>query len=214
MGVLLTFKMIYKNILETYFSVGNLSPFFLCCRVWPSRERENAPQHPTSFHCGSQHEGCKVCRLPGHCAFRTSGCHLFRFLSFEIIFSAVYHCLFEDSWYRRWYLLFNKSNNLFDPSFLWPQSVTPCATLNARPVFRPRAVCLLSMPLTSQKLCAEKRQTPPRCRSKRPVGTFAWRDGWSSLGNLKPPLFITIHVHCMFYSTALTVGCVYVTQKR
>lgn len=97
MSVLLTFKMIHKNILETYFSIGNSSLFFLCCRVWPSCERENAPQHPTSFHCGSQHEGCKVCRLPGHCAFRTTGCHLFRFLSFEIIFSAVYHRLFEHS---------------------------------------------------------------------------------------------------------------------
>lgn len=53
---------------------------FLNCRVWSSCERENAPQHPSSLHCGPQHEGCQVCRLPGHCAFWTTGCHLSRFL--------------------------------------------------------------------------------------------------------------------------------------
>lgn len=54
---------------------------FLHCRVWSSCERKNAPQHPSSFHCGPQHEGCQVRRLPGHCAFWTTGCHLSRFVS-------------------------------------------------------------------------------------------------------------------------------------
>lgn len=53
----------------------------LLYRVWSSCERKNASQHPSSFHRGPQHEGCQVCRLPGHCAFWTASCHLSRSVS-------------------------------------------------------------------------------------------------------------------------------------
>lgn len=57
---------------------------FLLFRIWSSCERTNASQHPSSLHCGPQHEGCQVRRLPGHCAFWTASCHLFRSVSCSV----------------------------------------------------------------------------------------------------------------------------------
>lgn len=70
---------------------------FCNCRVRPSCERENAPQHPSSFHCGPQHEGCQVRRLPGHCAFWTTGCHLSRFVCCTVAGSSECEDIPEDT---------------------------------------------------------------------------------------------------------------------
>lgn len=70
-----------SSITKSQFLLTALFPIFLNCRVWSSREGENAPQHSPSLHCGSQHEGCQMCRLLGHCAFWTPGCHLSGFVS-------------------------------------------------------------------------------------------------------------------------------------
>lgn len=135
---------------------------FLHCRVWSPRERENAPQHPSPLHRGSQHEGCQVRRLPRHRALRTTGRHLLRSGVSLDGFQPVLACAVTL---------------MAPPLAPLPQSVTPCATPSARPAFRPPAAFLLSTPPTSPKLCAERRPTRPPCKSKRPAGTFAWRDG-------------------------------------
>lgn len=83
---LLKWLSLWQNVMVLYFFFSKSYPCLLFLpslyfRVWSSCEGENAPQHPSSFHCGAQHEGCQVCRLPGHCAFWTTGCHLSRSVS-------------------------------------------------------------------------------------------------------------------------------------
>lgn len=77
------------------------------------------------------------------------------------------------------------------------------------------------MPLTSLRLCAEKRQTLQHCRSKKPVAMFVWRDGWSSLGNgnhlhTTSRCFFSFFV-CFFHLglvvLVLKVQCVYLCRN-
>lgn len=92
------------------------------------------------------------------------------------------------------------------------QSVTLCATLNAHRVFRPPVDCLLSTPLTFQRLCVEKRQTLLPFRSKRLVGMYVWRDGWSSRGNLRPQLHLPFFFFVRFFSQIFVHLCLLIQK--
>lgn len=99
--------------------------------------------------------------------------------------------------------------------FNFLKNATPCAIPNAHHVFRLHVVCLLSMPLTSQRLCAEKKQTLLRCKSKKLVGMFVWRAGWSSLGNSSHLLhakFCQLLFSCLFL-WFLRIWCVHLCRN-
>lgn len=93
LGIYFFFSLLSTDSLKSIFVV-NFSHWFVVFfvfffpnweyRIWPACEGENAPQHPSPIYREPQHEGRQMCRLPGHCAFWTTGRHLSRLLSLHI----------------------------------------------------------------------------------------------------------------------------------